>query len=172
MQCCSQWSLFSFQTCETSLSPNSALPLCVNFLEQKLASLLPGNPNLTKKAKLCCLDMAVVVEVVNLPATKPRFWLCGLRSLARREESKVTESTVVVKVRTQASCLRRETDRFHGIGGAGTVGVGAGGKLGGRGHADIVGGRFSFSSPSSSLGSRPSSASASCSLIFARKVAL
>ena len=84
----------------------------------------------------------------------------------------MTESTVVVKVRTQASCLRRETERFHGIGGAGTVGVGAEGKLGGRGHAGIVGWRFSFSSPSSSLGSRPSSASASCSLIFARKVAL
>ena len=88
------------------------------------------------------------------------------------------ERTVVVKVRTQANCFSRETDKFHGIGGAGVVDVdaGAGGKLEGNGHGEAescvgnkleVGGRFSFSSSS-----RTSSVSASCSLMLALKVAL
>ena len=79
---------------------------------------------------------------------------------------------------TQASCFSRETDKFHGIGGAGVVDADAGGKLEGNGHAEaenregntlelVLGGRFSFSSSS-----RTSSASASCSLMFALNVAL
>ena len=49
------------------------------------------------------------------------------------------ERTVVVKVRTQANCFSRETDKFHGIGGAGVVDVdaGAGGKLEGNGHGEV-----------------------------------
>ena len=46
------------------------------------------------------------------------------------------ERTVVVRVRTQASCFIRVTDKFHGIGGAGVVDAIAGGKLEGNGHAE------------------------------------
>ena len=46
------------------------------------------------------------------------------------------ESTVVVRVRTHASCFRRDTDKFHGIGGAGVVDADAVGKLEGNGHAE------------------------------------
>ena len=76
------------------------------------------------------------------------------------------ESTVVVRVRTHASCFNRETDKFHGIGGDGVVATVAGSRL--EGHV-WLGLRFSFPSPSSS---RTSSASANCSLMLALKVAL
>lgn len=90
------------------------------------------------------------------------------------------DNTVVVRLRTQASCFSRDTDKFHGIGGAGVVNADAGGKVEGNVDAEaeswlgntlelMVGGRFSFSSSSSS---RTSSASASCSLMLALNVAL